>query len=124
MDKWDVRFMEMAQLVSGWSSCYRAGRAIGCVIVRNDKVIARAHNRKVRKDCAVFHADRDVFHLLSGNRSFIERPYRFDVVSGLYIFHMISPPKRAGFKPAPLRRFPPRDGWSSADTALCPWGTG
>ena len=30
---------------------------IGCVIIRNDKVIARAHNRKVRKDCAVFHAE-------------------------------------------------------------------
>ena len=30
---------------------------IGCVIVRDDKIIARAHNRKVRKDCAVFHAE-------------------------------------------------------------------
>ena len=30
---------------------------IGCVILYEDKVIARAHNRKVRKNCAIYHAE-------------------------------------------------------------------
>ncbi len=30
---------------------------IGCVIVYEGKVIAKAHNRKVRKNCAIFHAE-------------------------------------------------------------------
>lgn len=30
---------------------------IGCVIVCDDKVIARAHNRKEKKNCAVHHAE-------------------------------------------------------------------
>ena len=30
---------------------------VGCVIVKNDKVIARAHNRKEKKNSAIFHAE-------------------------------------------------------------------
>ena len=30
---------------------------VGCVIVKDEKIIARAHNRKERKNCAVFHAE-------------------------------------------------------------------
>ena len=30
---------------------------IGCVIVKDGEIISRAHNKKVRKDCAVFHAE-------------------------------------------------------------------
>ena len=30
---------------------------VGCVIVKDDKVIARAHNRKEKKNCAIFHAE-------------------------------------------------------------------
>ena len=30
---------------------------VGCVIVRGDEVVARAHNRKVHKNCAVYHAE-------------------------------------------------------------------
>ena len=30
---------------------------VGCVIVKDDEIIARAHNRKVKKDCAVYHAE-------------------------------------------------------------------
>ncbi len=30
---------------------------VGCVIVRDDKVIARAHNQKEKKNCAVAHAE-------------------------------------------------------------------
>lgn len=34
MDKWDKRFMEMANVVSTWSSCYRTGRQVGAVITK------------------------------------------------------------------------------------------
>ena len=44
MDKWDVRFMEMAYLVSSWASCYQQERKIGAVIVRNKRVITTGYN--------------------------------------------------------------------------------
>ena len=30
---------------------------VGCVIARGDEVIAKAHNRKEKKNCAVYHAE-------------------------------------------------------------------
>lgn len=30
---------------------------VGCVIVKDDKVVARAHNRKEKKNSAIFHAE-------------------------------------------------------------------
>ena len=30
---------------------------VGCVIVKDDEIIARAHNRKEKKNCALFHAE-------------------------------------------------------------------
>lgn len=30
---------------------------VGCVIVYEDRIIARAHNRKEKKNCALFHAE-------------------------------------------------------------------
>ncbi|MBR4484464.1 MAG: nucleoside deaminase [Erysipelotrichaceae bacterium] len=30
---------------------------IGCVIIKDGEVIANAHNKKVKKNCAVFHAE-------------------------------------------------------------------
>ncbi len=44
MDKWDRRFMELAQTVSGWTSCFRAGRAIGCVIVKDKRIMTTGYN--------------------------------------------------------------------------------
>ena len=44
MDKWDDRFMEMAQVISGWTSCYRKGRAIGCVIVKDKRIMTTGYN--------------------------------------------------------------------------------
>ena len=44
MDKWDVRFMEMAHLVSTWTSCYTEGRAIGAVIVKDKRVMTTGYN--------------------------------------------------------------------------------
>ena len=44
MDKWDIRFMKMAYLVSEWSSCHRHGRSIGAVIVKDKRVMATGYN--------------------------------------------------------------------------------
>ena len=30
---------------------------VGCVIVKDDQIIARAHNKKEKKNCAIFHAE-------------------------------------------------------------------
>ena len=30
---------------------------VGCVIVKDDQIICKAHNKKVKKNCAIFHAE-------------------------------------------------------------------
>ena len=44
MDKWDIRFMEMARLISQWSSCFNEGRNIGAVIVRDKRIMTTGYN--------------------------------------------------------------------------------
>lgn len=44
MDKWDVRFVKMARTIATWSSCYRSGRQIGCVIVRDKRIMTTGYN--------------------------------------------------------------------------------
>lgn len=44
MNKWDVRFMEMARLVGGWSSCFQSCRAVGAVIVKDKRVMTTGYN--------------------------------------------------------------------------------
>ena len=39
MNKWDKRFMDMAELVSTWTSCARQGRAIGAIIVKDKRIL-------------------------------------------------------------------------------------
>ena len=43
-DKWDRRFMEMAHIISGWTSCFAPGRAIGAVIVRDKRIMTTGYN--------------------------------------------------------------------------------
>lgn len=43
-DKWDHRFMEMAHLIAAWASCYVPNRQIGCVIVRDRRVMTTGYN--------------------------------------------------------------------------------
>ena len=44
MDKWDSRFMEMAHVIAGWTSCYVEGRSIGCVIVKDKRIMTTGYN--------------------------------------------------------------------------------
>ncbi len=44
MNKWDFRFMKMARLISEWSSCYRAGRSVGAVIVKDKRIMTTGYN--------------------------------------------------------------------------------
>ncbi len=44
MNKWDKRFMEMAELVATWSSCFQPNRHIGAIIVRNNRIITTGYN--------------------------------------------------------------------------------
>lgn len=46
MDKWDKRFMEMANVVSTWSSCYRTGRQVGAVITKNKRILTTGYNAR------------------------------------------------------------------------------
>jgi len=43
-DKWDYRYMEMAELVGGWSNCVREDRKIGAVAVRDKRMICTSYN--------------------------------------------------------------------------------
>lgn len=42
--KWDKRFMQMAELVASWSSCYQENRQVGAVIVKNKRVLTTGYN--------------------------------------------------------------------------------
>lgn len=44
MSKWDKRFMEMAFLVAGWSSCFKDNRQVGAVIVRDKRILTTGYN--------------------------------------------------------------------------------
>ena len=44
MDKWDARFMEMANVISSWASCYQKDRKIGAVIVKNKRIMTTGYN--------------------------------------------------------------------------------
>lgn len=44
MDKWDGRFMEMAELVAGWSSCFQENRQVGAVIVKDKRIMTTGYN--------------------------------------------------------------------------------
>ena len=44
MNKWDKRFMEMAELISTWSSCYQENRKIGAIIVKDKRIVTTGYN--------------------------------------------------------------------------------
>lgn len=44
MNKWDVRFVEIAKVIGEWSSCYQKNRKIGAVIVKNNRILTTGYN--------------------------------------------------------------------------------
>lgn len=43
-NKWDHRFMELAQTIGTWSSCFQNNRQIGAVIVRDKRILTTGYN--------------------------------------------------------------------------------
>lgn len=43
-NKWDERFMEVARLVSTWSSCFQENRQVGAVIAKNKRILTTGYN--------------------------------------------------------------------------------
>ncbi len=44
MNKWDKRFMDMAEVIAGWSSCYQKNRKVGAVIVKDKRIMTTGYN--------------------------------------------------------------------------------
>lgn len=44
MDKWDARFMELSGTIATWASCFKQNRKIGCVIVKNKRIMTTGYN--------------------------------------------------------------------------------
>ena len=44
MDKWDDRFLKLADLVASWSSCYQENRQVGAVIVKDKRIMTTGYN--------------------------------------------------------------------------------
>jgi len=44
MNKWDYRFMEMAELVATWSSCVKENRHVGAVLVKDNRILTTGYN--------------------------------------------------------------------------------
>ena len=42
--KWDKRFMELADQVSTWSSCYQQNRQVGAVIAKDRRILTTGYN--------------------------------------------------------------------------------
>ena len=42
--KWDHRFMEMTDTISGWASCYQKNRKMGAVIERDKRILTTGYN--------------------------------------------------------------------------------
>ncbi|MDE7396034.1 MAG: cytidine/deoxycytidylate deaminase family protein [Clostridiales bacterium] len=43
-DKWDKRFMDVADLVATWSSCFQENRQVGAVIARDKRILTTGYN--------------------------------------------------------------------------------
>lgn len=44
MNKWDKRFIDLSFQIGNWSSCYKANRQVGAVIVKDKRIIATGYN--------------------------------------------------------------------------------
>lgn len=44
MNKWDERFMKLAETVADWSSCFQENRHVGAVVVRDKRILTTGYN--------------------------------------------------------------------------------
>ena len=44
MNKWDERFMQLAETVAGWSSCFQENRHVGAVTVKDKHILTTGYN--------------------------------------------------------------------------------
>ena len=44
INKWDERFMQLAETVAGWSSCFQENRHVGAVIVKDKRILTTGYN--------------------------------------------------------------------------------
>lgn len=44
MDKWHQRFMDLAETVAGWSSCFQESRHVGAIIVKDKRILTTGYN--------------------------------------------------------------------------------
>ena len=44
MDKWDKRFIDLADTIGQWSSCYKENRHVGAVIIKNKRILTTGYN--------------------------------------------------------------------------------
>ena len=44
MNKWDERFMQLAETVAGWSSCFQENRHVGAVVVKDKRILTTGYN--------------------------------------------------------------------------------
>ena len=44
MNKWDKRFMDMAEVVATWSSCYQENRHVGAVVDKDKRILTTGYN--------------------------------------------------------------------------------
>ncbi len=42
--KWDKRFIDLADTIGSWSSCYQENRHVGAVIVKNKRILTTGYN--------------------------------------------------------------------------------
>lgn len=43
-NKWDHRFMALTDAIGTWASCYKPERKMGCVIVKNKRILTTGYN--------------------------------------------------------------------------------
>ncbi|MCL2176935.1 MAG: cytidine/deoxycytidylate deaminase family protein [Firmicutes bacterium] len=44
INKWDKRFIEMAQLVGTWSSCFKRDRQMGAIVIKDKRILTTGYN--------------------------------------------------------------------------------
>ena len=43
MNKWDERFMQLAETVASWSSCFQENRHVGAVVVKDKRILTTGY---------------------------------------------------------------------------------